>query len=304
MSTVPQIRGVHPSLAIVLDEIATEIREQQVLVTKAAYSAIECWMNIGKLLTEAKLKCSHGSWLLWLEASTSLSSRQAQRYMQAWSNREILIARIESGDTFDNLHFALKAICPPERKTKSVSEDAFEQSETEQTIDVTDASDLESLKEKGIEVETNQVDNLNGSPQATDVFDADEIFDEPEEKSEEAIDLPEPEDTGPPAQWLESLPLFRALRGRPLKLFSADALFWRNTKESRVNILKHFQAQQEKAEQQCGLKKCVGMFSGRCQEAMDMWHPKYWGRCPECGGTGEDVAGLCRRCEGYGYVTV
>ena len=304
MSTVPQIRGVHPSLAIVLDEIAIQIREQQDLANKAAYSAIECWMKIGKLLTEAKLKCSHGSWLSWLAQSTTLSSRQSQRYMQVWSNREIIWARIESGDDFDNLKSAIKSICPPEtKKGKHVPGDAFDQEDADQTIDVTEeASDLEELKQKGIEVGTDQVDDPHGAIEAVQIDVLEELADDVKKQ----LDLPESEFDGPPEEWLNKLPLFHRLKGRPLKLFTADALFWSNTREARVNILNFFRLEQEKAEKDCGMKKCVGRYADECLSSMQLWHPKFWGCCPDCNGTGdgEDVAGLCRRCGGYGYVTV
>lgn len=324
MSIVPQIRGVHPSLAFVLNDLAVQIREQQDLARQASYSALECWMTIGKLLTEAKMKCSHGSWLSWLSQSTTLSTRQSQRYMQVWSNRKIIRERIESGgsfDNFDNLKVTLRSICPPEKtKDKYVPGDAFEHGESEQTIDVTeDANDLEALKQRGIEVEIEGVEiegveieeieveiqdeQVVETPDRHERFEA--LFSEkPDQKSEELIEVPQSDLATPFEKWLQSLPLSGKLKGRPLRLFRADALFWRSTEESRQKMLSFFNEQKSNVSEELGVKKCEGRFASDCTSALSVWHPKFWGCCPVCKGSGEDEAGLCRRCGGYGYVTV
>jgi hypothetical protein len=62
--------------------LAERIEAEHQAATSAARTAIEHAVECGKLLIEAKAQIGHGGWLVWLEAHTSVSARQSQRYMR------------------------------------------------------------------------------------------------------------------------------------------------------------------------------------------------------------------------------
>lgn len=62
---------------------ATEINRLHQEARASAESAVESAKAAGKLLLEAKASMKHGEFLPWIDANTSVSPRQAQRYMAA-----------------------------------------------------------------------------------------------------------------------------------------------------------------------------------------------------------------------------
>lgn len=62
---------------------ATEINRLHAQAHASAESAVDSAKAAGKLLIEAKASMKHGEFLPWIVANTSVSTRQAQRYMAA-----------------------------------------------------------------------------------------------------------------------------------------------------------------------------------------------------------------------------
>ena len=62
--------------------LAEQIEAEHQAAIGAARSAIEHAVECGRLLLEAKVALPHGQWLPWLDANTSVSARQSQRYMK------------------------------------------------------------------------------------------------------------------------------------------------------------------------------------------------------------------------------
>jgi hypothetical protein len=73
-----------------LSALAVEINEAHAEAEKAAQSALEHALRAGRLLTEAKTLCQHGSWLTWLKDNFSGSARTAQAYMSLATGFESL----------------------------------------------------------------------------------------------------------------------------------------------------------------------------------------------------------------------
>jgi hypothetical protein len=90
--------------------LAERIEAEHQAARAAARTAIEHAIECGRLLIEAKAAQPHGQWLPWLEAHTSVSARQSQRYMR------LATAAIEGkcdATSFLTIEGALAAITAP-----------------------------------------------------------------------------------------------------------------------------------------------------------------------------------------------
>ena len=65
-----------------LPAMADEINAEHNAACRAAQTALVHAAECGRLLIEAKAAVGHGGWLAWLEANTSVSARQSQKYMR------------------------------------------------------------------------------------------------------------------------------------------------------------------------------------------------------------------------------
>ncbi len=73
-----------------LATLAVEINSAHNAAETAARSAIEHALKAGRLLAQAKAKCSHGNWLDWLAGNFSGSARTARNYMSLASRFDAL----------------------------------------------------------------------------------------------------------------------------------------------------------------------------------------------------------------------
>ena len=71
------------SAPIVLTTIAAQINAEHTEALKHADQAIDHARRAGALLQSVKDQLAHGEWLPWLTSNSSVSERQAQRYMRA-----------------------------------------------------------------------------------------------------------------------------------------------------------------------------------------------------------------------------
>jgi hypothetical protein len=70
--------------------LAAKIKSLHQAACHAAGTAIDSALQCGALLIEAKDKVKHGEWPPWLEENTTISARQAQKYMRlAEHKREV-----------------------------------------------------------------------------------------------------------------------------------------------------------------------------------------------------------------------
>jgi Protein of unknown function (DUF3102) len=65
-----------------LPDLAQAIDREHQAAHQAARTALEHALECGRLLIQAKAAVPHGGWLPWLEANTTVSARQSQRYMR------------------------------------------------------------------------------------------------------------------------------------------------------------------------------------------------------------------------------
>jgi phage N-6-adenine-methyltransferase len=77
-------------LVVVPGDLAERIRAAHEAAQAGARTALENAILCGELLLEAKRAVGHGGFLPWLAANTSLSPRQAQKYMRLFRRRDTL----------------------------------------------------------------------------------------------------------------------------------------------------------------------------------------------------------------------
>ena len=80
---------------IALTGLATRIEAEHQAAYGNARIALEHAAECGRLLIEAKAQASHGEWLPWLNANTTVSARQSQKYMRLANNWEQIEAKCE-----------------------------------------------------------------------------------------------------------------------------------------------------------------------------------------------------------------
>jgi hypothetical protein len=69
-----------------------EINNLHQLAMSAAKDAVTYAKKIGTLLLESKSEIPHGKFIKWIEENTSISPRQAQRYMRVASGKDLKIS--------------------------------------------------------------------------------------------------------------------------------------------------------------------------------------------------------------------
>jgi hypothetical protein len=67
---------------LALSELAQAIDREHQAAHAAARTALQHALECGRLLLQAKAALPHGQWLPWLEANTSVTARQSQKYMR------------------------------------------------------------------------------------------------------------------------------------------------------------------------------------------------------------------------------
>lgn len=72
-----------------LSNKVNEINELHKLAITSVNAAVNYAKQIGQLLLEAKKELPHGKFLNWLDENIEVSQRQAQRYMQAASGKDL-----------------------------------------------------------------------------------------------------------------------------------------------------------------------------------------------------------------------
>jgi hypothetical protein len=97
------------------DPVATRINRKYRQVESSARSTVEAAIELGGMLLEKKSALPHGEWLPWVRAYFEGSERQAQRFMQLYSERHKLLA---NPTRVSDLGFreALRAISPPPKQ--------------------------------------------------------------------------------------------------------------------------------------------------------------------------------------------
>ena len=101
-------------------------------------------------------------------------------------------------------------------------------------------------------------------------------------------------------EWIASLPLSSVLSGRPLAIFTEDALCYRRLESRRLQMTRDVAA----AAKSC---RYNGAFYHAMRKFLKIDHPKRWVRCsaPDEGGCGGDgkcmLSGKCPKCYGRGY---
>lgn len=95
--------------------LASKINELHERAQGYAKSAVQCAIDCGQRLIEAKAMLSHGEFLPWLEANCEVGERQARRYMKVAANR----TRVSD---FSSLREALAALDPPKANSVGISQ--------------------------------------------------------------------------------------------------------------------------------------------------------------------------------------
>jgi hypothetical protein len=99
-----------------LSDLAQAIDREHQAAIGAARSAVEHAITCGQLLLQAKAEVGHGGWLPWLEANTTVSARQSQRYMRL--SRAAADGKCDA-TSFLTIEGALAAIAAPRDEPES-----------------------------------------------------------------------------------------------------------------------------------------------------------------------------------------
>jgi hypothetical protein len=104
-----------PTGGVFDDPLATRINRKYRQVESSARSTVEAGIELGGMLLEKKTALRHGEWLPWVRAYFEGSERQAQRFMQLYSERDKLL---QNPTRVSDLGFreALRAISPPSKE--------------------------------------------------------------------------------------------------------------------------------------------------------------------------------------------
>jgi hypothetical protein len=105
-----------------LNTLAKQINEEHRAFVDSFKKTAEHGIRAGELLVEAKSKCKHGEWLLWLDANFEGSQRTAQTYMQIFNHRDELRANAQSSAHL-SINGALKELSTPLLSTPSEAEE-------------------------------------------------------------------------------------------------------------------------------------------------------------------------------------
>jgi hypothetical protein len=89
---------------LALPGLAQAIDREHQAAHQAAHTALEHALECGRLLLQAKAAVTHGEWLPWLEANTSVSARQSQNYMRLTRHR----AEIETANAQRDSHLPIR----------------------------------------------------------------------------------------------------------------------------------------------------------------------------------------------------
>jgi DUF3102 family protein len=97
-----------------LADLIRQIAVEHEACVAAAVDAMARYLNVGRLLTEAKTQVRHGEWVEWVETNCKFGLRQAQKYMRAYENREAIESEMRTGGShLAALRGAIKALEKP-----------------------------------------------------------------------------------------------------------------------------------------------------------------------------------------------
>ena len=98
-----------------LANLAAEINAEHRAFVSSLRKTAEHGIRAGELLREAKTRCKHGTWLVWLENNFEGAPRTAQVYMQLYEKRDELRANAQSSAHL-SISGALKEIAAPQEE--------------------------------------------------------------------------------------------------------------------------------------------------------------------------------------------
>lgn len=99
-----------------LETLAREVNEAHRETIDHAEQALAHAVRAGRLLTDAKAQVPRGEWLAWLSSHTSISERNAQRYMQ--------LARADPTALSGGIEAALRALAQPRERPEQPRDQA------------------------------------------------------------------------------------------------------------------------------------------------------------------------------------
>jgi hypothetical protein len=115
--SIPARPSDHPPALAISDQaglvgLGRQIEAAHQRAAQHAHRALEAAWECGRLLEEAKAALGHGAWLPWLQAHTTVSPRQAQRYMRLAEHRAVLEGKYDAA-THLTLTEALAELATP-----------------------------------------------------------------------------------------------------------------------------------------------------------------------------------------------
>jgi hypothetical protein len=93
---------------------------------RLAVAAIREFIEVGRVLTEAKSRVKHGEWAGTVEANCTFGIRQAQKYMRVFENRAVIEDQMRSGNShLENLDGVIGMLAVHRDIPKHSNDEAF-----------------------------------------------------------------------------------------------------------------------------------------------------------------------------------
>src|SRR5271165_1922798 len=100
-------------------DTATVINGLHKTLTERESAAINCAIDIGKLLSEQKDEViEHGKWILWVKANLTFNADTAARYIRVYERQDELKSVTKDGFVVNSLTDALKLLSKPKPAKK------------------------------------------------------------------------------------------------------------------------------------------------------------------------------------------
>jgi Protein of unknown function (DUF3102) len=94
-----------------LKKLADQINAEHAACKRALEDAYARWIEVGRLLCEAKAEINFGGWIDWIEENCTFNRQQANKYIRAFENRMAIEEEMSISDgQITSLESALRAI--------------------------------------------------------------------------------------------------------------------------------------------------------------------------------------------------
>jgi hypothetical protein len=311
-----------------LTHLAKQIVKHRQRMLRAARTAVDEYIRIGRALIDAKGLCKHGQWAPFL-ARCGLKQRTAEQFMQFARNSE-LIDRESHGRADLTVEAVRKLIASRTARARSPKSRSVTGSIADGTGEENECPDP-GAPSRSAHRDDATVDSAEDEPPVTEPSEPNTTTGATESTAEgplivDIVDLAEPLDPGEPdtdrsksegseaqswatepdqpsdQEWLARIPLREQLDD-PTS-FDRNAILWRRVQPQFARLLELVAPSPEELGNSAYFRMARNRFRLRLLFGMGVRDPRDWTICPRCRGGFTDRPGTmpCSGCDGGGYL--